>query len=434
MSRILQPFHLRAACRRLGPPALVLALAGVVAVVIAPITEAAAPAAAPLNNCVKTDNGDPKPQTLTRTPTAVNVTTADKTVTFTLGAVDTGGPGAASGISSGFLGLQSPDNQRSAYASLTRNAAGKWVGTATIPRWTHGGVWHLSYLSLSDNAGNYALLVGGRAGGSRNQWQRQRDRDRRQHSAQPERLHLHSRLREHHHRGQDRHDDGRTSPMPSPVSTMSTSMPASRQPTTRRFASLTKVAGTATTYRGTMTVPRWQTNGTWHVNSVQVGDKIGNNRTYTYEQLGTAGFKRNLIVVSGTDTTLPTLVTFTRTPAAVDVRTADKTVNATMRVTDTGSGVSYVQLTLRERWRRRQPACTCSGPRARPWTGRGPVVRPSCGASPAQAPGLPRCRSSISPATRRRSTRPLWSRRGSPPSSPSRRPTMWCRRSRVLRR
>ena len=151
------------------------------------------------------------------------------------------------------------------------------------------------------------------------------------------------------------------------------------QPTTNHqaFASLAKVAGTATTYRGTMTVPRWQTNGTWHVNSVQVGDKIGNNRTYTYEQLGTAGFKRNLIVVSGTDTTLPTLITFTRTPSAVDVRTADKTVNATMRVKDTGSGVSYVQLTLRKRLRRRRPACTCSGPRARPRTGRGPVVRPS---------------------------------------------------------
>ena len=59
MSRILQPFHLRAAFRRLGPPTLALALAGVIAVVIAPITEAAAPAAAPLNNCVKTDNGDP---------------------------------------------------------------------------------------------------------------------------------------------------------------------------------------------------------------------------------------------------------------------------------------------------------------------------------------------------------------------------------------
>ena len=129
------------------------------------------------------------------------------------------------------------------------------------------------------------------------------------------------------------------------------SIVSASEPTTNHqgFASLTKVAGTATTYRGTMTVPRWQTNGTWHVNSVQVGDKIGNNRTYTYDQLGTAGFKRNLVVVSGTDTTQPTLVTFTRTPSSVDVRTADKTVNATMRVTDTGSGVSSVQLTLHKR-------------------------------------------------------------------------------------
>ena len=108
MSRILQPFRLRAACRRVGPPALALALAGVVAVVIAPITEAAPPPAAPLNNCVNTDNGDPVPQTLTRTPNAVNVTTADKTVAFTLGAVDTGGPGPAAGIKSGYIGLRRP--------------------------------------------------------------------------------------------------------------------------------------------------------------------------------------------------------------------------------------------------------------------------------------------------------------------------------------
>ena len=63
MSRILQPFHLRATCRRLGPSTLALALAGVVAVVAAPLTEAAAPSAAPLNNCVKADNGDPTLQT-----------------------------------------------------------------------------------------------------------------------------------------------------------------------------------------------------------------------------------------------------------------------------------------------------------------------------------------------------------------------------------
>ena len=79
----------------------------------------------------------------------------------------------------------------------------------------------------------------------------------------------------------------------------------------------------------------------------QLGAARGQDRKrpgYNYDQLGTAGFKRNLVVVSGADATLPSLVTFTRTPSSVDVRTADKTVNATMRVNDTGSGVSSVQL------------------------------------------------------------------------------------------
>ena len=106
------------------------------------------------------------------------------------------------------------------------------------------------------------------------------------------------------------------------------------------------MSGTASTYRGKMVIQRWQTNGTWHVDYVQLSDKVGNSRTQSYAQLGAAGFRRNFGVVSGTDTSKPTATSFARTPASVDVRTANKSVTVTVHAKDTGSGLGYAYATF----------------------------------------------------------------------------------------
>ena len=327
--------------RRLTRSALATAVVAGTALMTIPPSGAGAALAAPLNSCVVRDNGDPDLQTLTLTPGTVNVTAASRTVTLTLGAVDTGGPGSASGIRSGYVSLVSPGFARSSFATLRKNAAGKWVGVVTIPRWTHPGAWDVSFVSLSDGAGNSAFWT----------------TDDLQTLGLPTRVNVTAvpddtapRLNSFTFTpgSVDTRRAARNVTITAKVSDTQSGVGVvylnASEPSTghRSFASLRKVAGAASTYRGTMTIPKWQTNGNWRIDSVQVGDKVGNYRGYTYAQLGAAGFKRNLKVVSGTDASTPRLASFARTPASVDVRTANKSVSATVRAKDTGSGVAFV--------------------------------------------------------------------------------------------
>ena len=332
--------------RRLARPALGLAVLIGAGLAATPADVTAAPAPlAPLNSCVKADNGDPTLQGFTFSPAAVNVTSASKTVTFTVSATDTGGPGAASGINYGFVSLSSPDFRRSAYSSLKKNAAGNWVSTVTIPRWTHGGTWKVNTLSLGDKDGNYAYWSGSDLAGL----------------GYPTALPVTATADDTapkltaftlSPRSVDTRTAARTVTLTAKATDSQSGIAqifaSASEPGTshRSYASLTKVRGTASTYRGKLTVQRWQTNGTWHVDSVQLSDKVGNNVSRTYAQLGTAGFRRTLGVVSGTDTSKPTATSFARTPSSVDVRTSNKSVTVTVHAKDTGSGVGYAYATF----------------------------------------------------------------------------------------
>jgi hypothetical protein len=330
--------------RRLARPALGLAVLLGAGLAATPTVGSAAPAPlAPLNSCVKKDNGDPTLQGFTFSPGSVNVTTGSKNVTFTVSATDTGGPGAASGISYGFVSLSSPDFQRSAYTGLKKNAAGKWVGTVAIPRWTHGGTWKVNTLSLGDKDNNYAYWstsdLAGLGFPTALPVTATPDDTAPKLTAftvSPRSVDTRSRTR----------NVTLTAKATDGQSGIRSIFVSAGEPGTshRSYASLTKVSGTASTYRGTMVIQRWQTNGTWHVDSVQLYDKVGNYANKGYDQL--AGFRRTFGVVSGTDTSKPTATSFARTPASVDVRTSNKSVTVTVHAKDTGSGVGYAYATF----------------------------------------------------------------------------------------
>ena len=248
-------------------------------------------------------------------------------------------------ISYGFVSLSSPDFARSAYGNLKKNAAGKWVATVAIPRWTHGGTWKVNTLSLGDKDGNYAYWSSTDLDGL----------------GFPTTLPVTATPDDTAPKLtgftlSPRSVDTRSATRTVTVTANATDgqsgiaqiFASASEPGTshRSYASLTKVSGTTSTYRGKMTIQRWQTNGTWHVDYVQLSDKVGNSNTQSYTQLGTAGFRRTFGVVSGTDTSKPTATSFARTPASVDVRTANKSVTVTVHAKDTGSGLGYAYATF----------------------------------------------------------------------------------------
>lgn len=335
--------HSPARLRRIGAPGLAAAL--VTVGLVATDSVDAAPAAAPVSSCVSTDNGDPTLSSLAFTPSTVDVTSGAKTVAFTVGATDTGGPGAASGIGSAYLSLYSPDFQRSAFVTLKKNTAGSWVGNATIPRWTHSGAWKVNYLSVSDKAGQSRYW-------NTNELTALGFPTTLDVTATPDDTAPNLNAFTFTPGAVDTRTSARTVTFTAKAtdgqSGIASLYVSASEPSTnhRGFAVLSKVAGTASTYRGRMTIQRWMTNGTWHVDSVSTNDRAGNYRSWTYAQLGTAGFKRNLTVVSGSDSSKPTLASFARTPASVDVRTSNKSVTATLRAKDTGAGVSYVAVSF----------------------------------------------------------------------------------------
>lgn len=237
------------------------------------------------------DNGDPTLQDLRFSPGSVNVTGGSRNVTFTVTATDTGGPGAASGITYGFVSLSSPDFTRSAYTALEQRSAERWVGTLVIPRWTHGGAWQVNTLGLGDRDDNYEYWSGSELAG----------------------LGYPTTLRVGANPDDTAPELTHFTVSPRPVATRtgvrtvtvtaratdgqsgiasiiaSASRPGTRH---RSFTTLDKVRGPASTYRGALVIPRRQAQGTWRIDFVRVDDSIGNTTITSYAQLGSAGFRR----------------------------------------------------------------------------------------------------------------------------------------------
>ena len=117
------------------------------------------------------------------------------------------------------------------------------------------------------------------------------------------------------------------------------------------FGTGNRISGTDLdgTYQSTMSVQRYAEAGDWKLNYIYVADVVGNYRYYYPAGSGQpnifpAGTATTLTVQNPTpDTTAPEVLSFAFTPNSVDVGLTSRTVTATMRMTDGGSGVSYGQ-------------------------------------------------------------------------------------------
>jgi len=297
--------------------------------------------AAPLNDCVASDNADPTLTSFERTPAEVDVTAAGTRVRFHLEVDDLGGPGPASGAETVWVGFgDTPSFDEFDViptAKLVQDDTGAWVGSIRVPRWSRPGSVRLGVM-IVDKAFNFRYVDAAdlAAAGFASRVTVVSTADR-----TPPRL---TSLRIN-----PGSIDTRTAPGTVTVTATARDSQSGVQLIRIRglgSIKLTKVPGWPRTFSGTRHVGRWAGTGTRRVYEVRVEDRIGNYRYYDYRSLGHAGFDRDLRIVSHEDTEPPAIARFDLEPTAVDVRTADQTVTIRLRAVDRQAGLRRANVLL----------------------------------------------------------------------------------------
>lgn len=295
--------------------------------------------------------GSPPPTLtkLTLTPGSVNVKTNSKTIKIT--GTTSGTPITSASLSAQAVG----STKRGSYAGLKVASGGhSFSGTMVIPKWTSKGTWHVDYVGLNTDVSSRYYSYG----------------------------------------SFDPATD--LSKMPNVKSSFTVaSNPEAKKPTVSKislaktsvstkskaakvgltvsakdtggsgvagvYVSLTSgshsLYGYATPKKGKITgkisVPKWLGNKTFKVSYVSVSDKAGNSTTYN--QTGGAGykklpakFKKSLKVTSKSDTKKPTIGATSVTPGTAAVgAVAPVKLNASVKASDSQSGISYVSIMLK---------------------------------------------------------------------------------------
>ena len=120
----------------------------------------------------------------------------------------------------------------------------------------------------------------------------------------------------------------------------------------RTSALLRQVPGSPNTYRGGLRIPRWQTRGLWRLTRVGVESWFELHGLYEaqfdFADLRRAGADRRFRVISGPDDRSdPEVRRFGLSPDRLDVRLEPGSVTARVRIRDTVSGVSEARLIVR---------------------------------------------------------------------------------------
>lgn len=339
---------------------------------------AAAPsqAAVPLNDCVRTDNGDPVVTSLAIKPRRVDVTDGPQIVTVLLTAADTGGPGPPTGIKrlSGTLG-------KGRSVSFRPVSSDRWRGRVTL----------LPGTGLPDRLG---LLVSFRDGsGGAGSWLTADDlvaagfdpylrvRDRSPVDTQRPALatlHLsHSRV------------DSRQGPREVEVrARLRDNLSGVGRVTVETDAARTRlhlVRGTRLngTWKGRLTIGQWVGTHTAPL-SVKVFDRAGTRRIYSRTALRDNGFPDRLDIVARHDATAPLPTLASDLPEVLDVRSTDASFPVRLHVVDAGSGTATVSASLQtSHGLNRAPSTALSLTAGTPANGywEGSVRMPHCSAS-----------------------------------------------------
>lgn len=330
-------------------PALVTALATVLAGAVYGTAPAGA-ARAELSPCVDPDNGVPVVHDVSLSRTSVDVTDQAQQVDVTMEVQDTGGPGAASGVSRVGATLTAPNWGIGLGLTARHQSGNTWTATATVPRGAPPGEYRLHNLSLVDRAGN-----------------------------SPGEEHINEVLSQ---RPFDvaldvtSDDPDTTAPTASDVSISPNRVDTRRKARTVRVAmgaqdDLSGIASVRTSLQGhgrslsldlterdgrwvgAVKIPRWlgKKPQRWRLGNVALRDRVENWRVYRrgaeLDALGETGLR----VRSGPrDGATPVLRSGRVRPRDVDVRVEDRRVRFVVRLRDGRSGVAEVSAGVPAGW------------------------------------------------------------------------------------
>jgi len=328
---------------------LAVAMSGVLAaavtatgLVVAPAVSAAP--AVPLSPCVDSDHGQPAITALRVSAPRVDLRSKARLVTFTAQIVDTGQPGAGSGVTSAEVSLQAPGSAQFATVPLSHGSGTTWQGQYRFQpgELRVSGRWRVLGRA-SDGAGNRSLQDASafaRPGTWDGYLRVRTTADRtapRVTTSAVSRDAVDARRSSRRVRVDVRLADSRSG-------VRSVALRATAPATVTRAR---RTAGDLHRGRWTawVTVPRYA--GLRRVRlSVRLEDRAGNKRTVTAAALRRAHQPSGFDVRSRTDRSAPQITERTVSTQSLDVRTADGTVLVDVHVTDTGAGVSGGQVLL----------------------------------------------------------------------------------------
>lgn len=301
-------------------------------------TRADLAAAAPLNECAQSDNGDPVVTDLQISPLQLDVTSQSRTFTVTATAHDTGGPGPATGIGFFSVMFDNPDPSRSDLQVILHRSGAQWTATGTLPRWSPSGTWSVQDVYTNDRVRGYADYsaqdVANHGWDTGFEVVSTPDTSNplvRSFDISPGTVDTRSKQKKVTF-------TAKVTDAEAGVDSVVVSGRTLEQFETD-YVDLKKVKGQPSTYRGSLTIPRWRGNGTWAVDNLYAGDRVGNHVNLDDVALRAHDFDTSFRILSRLDKALPKVAALTSSPSSIDVRTTAATVRATVRATDAGSGV-----------------------------------------------------------------------------------------------
>lgn len=286
-------------------------------------------------------------------PATVDVSGADQVVTITLRVTDD-----LSGFGYSHASLISPSGKQTIYLGYIPRVSGTaldgvYQTKVTLPKYSEGGTWYVSYLYLYDQAKNYRYLRGTdiKAKGLPSEFQVTSLSDTTPPnvtecdpapktidvSASDQLVTLTLRLT----------DD---------LSGFSYGYGGLKSPSGKQWVYFNMyntsdylISGDNMdgVYQTKVTFPKYSEAGTWDVYYLYLYDKAKNYRYLNGTNLKAMGFSSAIQVTGRSDLTPPDLAAFDYTPKSIDVSNSDQIVTFTLGITDDLSGFNYSYSTLR---------------------------------------------------------------------------------------
>ena len=300
----------------------------------------AADIAVPLNDCAETDNGDPLVTALDISPRTVDLRDGRQTVTVTVSAVDTGGPGAAIGVRAVYVNLSKDGvGGGGTGAPAVQVAPGTWQARLRLARGTGIGGTLLPLVSFRDgNGGVGSYLTADQLAAQGFTATAVVRHPGPQDASPPVMTAFRLSARSVDSRRHDRHVvvRARWRDDLSGVGRVLVQTEVGR-------TWLRRTSGTATdgSWRGAITVGRWVGDQTAHV-YVKAFDRAGARRIYGQAALRGHGFPSSFRISARSDREAPRLTSETSLPTAVDLHAGDVIVPVRLHVRDAASGTVRV--------------------------------------------------------------------------------------------